>query len=127
MRLRQKRAIPALSAILACVAKDPAKAAFLYRKAAEQGDAIAACNLGYLYETGVGVTQSWEDAVYWYERSSEKREARAYYHLAWCVEYGKGTELSKERALDLYCLAAEQEYPGAADGVERLRKLLGEL
>ena len=71
------------------------------------------------------VTQSWEEAVYWYERSAEKREARAHYRLAWCVEYGQGTELSKERALELYRFAAEREYPGAAEAVERLERALG--
>ncbi len=54
------------------VAKDPAKAADLYRPAAESGDRVAACNLGYLYETGVGVAQNWADAVKWYTQAVEQ-------------------------------------------------------
>ena len=52
------------------------------------GDRVAACNLGYLYETGVGVAQSWADAVKWYRQAVEESEPRAQYNLAWCYEHG---------------------------------------
>ena len=55
------------------VEKNTARAAALYRQAAEGGDEVAACNLGYLYETGVGVDQSWPDAVKWYTRARRGR------------------------------------------------------
>ena len=59
------------------MAKDPAKAADLYRQDAEGGDRVAACNLGYLYETGVGVAQSWADAEKWYRQAHEESEPSA--------------------------------------------------
>ena len=46
------------------------KAATLFRKAAEGGDALAAYNLGYCYEHGIGVPASVDQAVIWYRRSA---------------------------------------------------------
>ena len=41
------------------------------------------CNLGWCYETGNGVEQSWEQAVLWYRRSAEEGDARAMCNLGW--------------------------------------------
>ena len=46
------------------------QAAALFRKAAEAGNALAAYNLGYCYEHGIGVTASVDQAMLWYRRSS---------------------------------------------------------
>lgn len=46
------------------------KAATLFRKAAETGDALAAYNLGYCFEHGIGVAASIDQAVFWYRRSA---------------------------------------------------------
>ena len=46
------------------------QAATLFRKAAEGGDALAAYNLGYCYEHGIGVTPSIDQALSWYRRSA---------------------------------------------------------
>ena len=102
--------------------KDPERAASLYRQAAEQGDQVAACNLGYLYETGVGVGQSWEEAVKWYRRSAEKSYPRAQYNLAWCYEHGKGVSRNLGRARELYQAAADQQYEGAQAAADRLKR-----
>ena len=86
---------------------------------------MAACNLGYLYETGVGVEQSWLQAAAWYEKAAMQDYPRAQYNLAWCCENGKGVERSRERALELYRAAAAVEYNGAAEAVARLEKESG--
>ena len=52
------------------------------------------CNLGWCYETGNGVEQSWEQAVLWYRRSAEEGDARAMCNLGWCYESGNGVEQS---------------------------------
>ena len=44
------------------------QAAYWFRKAAEQGDALSQHNLGAMYTTGQGVLQSHEHAVYWYRK-----------------------------------------------------------
>ena len=100
--------------------KDVARAAGLYRQAADQGDRTAACNLGYLYETGKGVAQSWQEAVRWYRQSAGAGYARAQYRLARCLETGHGTAKDADRALELYRQAADQGYEGAGEAVKRL-------
>lgn len=36
------------------------------QQSAEQGNAMAQCNLGYCYDEGNGVPQDYSKAVYWY-------------------------------------------------------------
>ena len=45
--------------------KDPARAALLYRKAAEMGYASAQVRLGWLYYKGIGVAQNEVEALEW--------------------------------------------------------------
>src|SRR3546814_19449438 len=52
------------------VERDLAKAAELYRAAAEQGLAEAQHNLGYLYERGLGVGRNPAEAAVWYRRAA---------------------------------------------------------
>ena len=47
-----------------------ARAAALFRRAAEAGNPLAAYNLGYCYEHGIGVTADPGQAVAWYRRSA---------------------------------------------------------
>jgi TPR repeat protein len=48
-----------------------------YRKAAEQGDAFAQNNLGYMYQYGYGVTKDYAEAVKWYRKAAEQGDADA--------------------------------------------------
>ena len=48
-----------------------------YRKAAEQGKAIAQYNLGYCYEKGLGVVKDPTEAVKWYRKAAEQGDAAA--------------------------------------------------
>jgi TPR repeat protein len=41
-----------------------------YRKAADQGDAFAQCNLGVMYENGYGVAKDMNKAVEWYRKAA---------------------------------------------------------
>ena len=59
------------------IAQDKTKAAKWYRKAAEQGNAIAQFNLGYLYAVGQGVTQDKAEAAKWYRKAVEQVHAEA--------------------------------------------------
>ncbi len=43
-----------------------------YRKAAEQGHALAQTNLGIMYEEGQGVGQDYKEAVGWYSKAAER-------------------------------------------------------
>ncbi|MGR3218297.1 MAG: tetratricopeptide repeat protein, partial [Candidatus Anammoxibacter sp.] len=47
------------------VAQDYKKAVYWYRKAAEQGDAMAQNSLGEMYESGLGVERNYVEAYKW--------------------------------------------------------------
>ena len=48
-----------------------------WRPLAEQGDAIAQFNLGYLYANGQGVPRDFVQARYWYEKAAAQGQADA--------------------------------------------------
>jgi len=52
--------------------KDAAEAVKWYRKAAEQGHALAQTNLGFMYEKGDGVPKDAAEAVKWYRKATEQ-------------------------------------------------------
>ncbi len=54
--------------------KDPVK---WYRKAAEQGDADAQHNLGWMYANGKGVIENDKEAVKWYRKAAEQGHTKA--------------------------------------------------
>jgi TPR repeat protein len=48
------------------VPKDEQQAVFWYRKAADQGDAVAQYNLGVMYANGTGVPKDEQHAYFWF-------------------------------------------------------------
>ena len=48
-----------------------------YRKAAAQGSAAAAFNLGFAYQNGLGVNANVKQAAIWYERAARAGSAEA--------------------------------------------------
>ena len=48
-----------------------------YRKAAEQGDSDAQCNLGCCYHMGSGVAKDQAEAVGWYRKAAEQGNSAA--------------------------------------------------
>ena len=59
------------------VAKDEARAFRLYQAAARQGHAYAQRNLGYMYRYGIGVEQSFPEALRWYRSAAHQGDAGA--------------------------------------------------
>ncbi|MGA8697070.1 MAG: tetratricopeptide repeat protein, partial [Xanthobacteraceae bacterium] len=59
------------------MSQDDTEAARLYRKAAEQGDAVAQQGLGYMYATGRGVPLDRCEAIVWYIKAAAKGDVRA--------------------------------------------------
>ena len=55
---------------------------------AEQGDASAQKNLGYMYSHGEGVPEDDAEAVKWYRKAAEQGDADAQYNVG--VMYGRG-------------------------------------
>ena len=61
-----------------------------YRKAAEQGDAVAQCNLGVCYYNGDGVPRDYTEAVRWFRKAAEQGNAGAQHNLGVCYAKGHG-------------------------------------
>lgn len=83
------------------------------RKPAASGDARAQNNLGYLYEHGLGVAQSFEQALHWYRKASDAGLPEARYNLATLYHHGRGVPRSFENALALFTAAAQAGYADA--------------
>ncbi|HIU97479.1 MAG TPA: sel1 repeat family protein, partial [Candidatus Ornithoclostridium faecigallinarum] len=59
------------------VKQDWQKAVEWYAKAAEQGDAVAQCNLGICYANGQGVKQDRQKAIEWYTKAAQQGDEYA--------------------------------------------------
>ena len=75
---------------------------------AEQGNADAQFDLGFMYENGTGVLQDYAEAVKWYRLSAEQGNAEAQYSLGFMYSSGTGVIHDYAEALKWYRLAAEQ-------------------
>ena len=95
------------------VPQDDAQAAYWYRKAAEQGDAVAQNNLGGLYAHGQGVPQDYAQAAVWYRKAAEQGYAVAQYALGVFYSHGQGVPHDDAQAAFWWRKAAEQNYATA--------------
>ena len=57
--------------------QDKKEAARLYRLSAEQGNAYAQCNLGFMYERGEGVPKDLNEARKWYQKAAAQGDELA--------------------------------------------------
>ena len=67
--------------------ENKAKAAKLFREAAEQGHVSSQFNLGVMYDTGVGVPKDMTEATKWIRKAAEQGHE---YAKEWLEENGKG-------------------------------------
>src|SRR5271165_6495694 len=74
---------------------------------AEQGDAEAQSNLGYMYATGHGVPQDDKEAVRWYRLAAEQGLAQAQLSLGYVYGTGHGVPQDDKEAVRWYRLAEE--------------------
>jgi TPR repeat protein len=84
-----------------------------FRKAAEQNNATAQCNLGVCYAIGQGVTEDHAEALNWYRRAAEQNDTRAQLYLGVCYADGQGVAKDEAEAVKWYRKAAEQNNAGA--------------
>ena len=80
------------------------------RRAAEQGDASAQTNLGFMYSRGRGVGKDDRKAVRWYRKAAEQGDATAQSNLGFMYERGRGVGKDDREAVRWYRKAAEQGY-----------------
>jgi TPR repeat protein len=77
-------------------------------QAAEQGNAEAQCQLGWMYQHGHGVEQSDEEAVAWYRKAADQGNATAQCSLGGLYADGRGVGQSDAEAMAWYGKAAGQ-------------------
>jgi hypothetical protein len=104
-----------------CIAPDHAKAAFWFRKAAEQSYARAQFALAQLYVKGDGLQQNYTRAAYWYLQAARQGNTDAMVKLGDLYAKGQGVKQNAAQAASLYLQAARH---GNADGQENLGRML---
>ena len=67
--------------------------------AAEQGNAAAQSNLGFMYDNGRGVPQSDTEAVFWYRKAAEQGYVFAQSNLGFMCSNGRGTPQNDTEAV----------------------------
>ena len=66
------------------------EAAKWFRRAADQGDALAQFYLGVMYNEGRGVPQDYAEAAKWYRLAADQGDAQAQYNLGLSYARGEG-------------------------------------
>jgi TPR repeat protein len=95
------------------VAQDYAEAARWYRKAADQGHALAQFNLGNAYFKGRGVTQDYAEAARWYRKAADQGNVLAQFNLGKAYFKGEGVAQDYAEAARWYRKAADQGHANA--------------
>jgi formylglycine-generating enzyme required for sulfatase activity/uncharacterized caspase-like protein len=89
-----------------------------YEQAVSSGNSEAMNALGYMYQTGTGVTKDTKQAKSWYERSYSLSNNKAAYNLGYMYEFG--VEVNIIKAKEYYQKSCDW---GDANGCERLKHL----
>jgi TPR repeat protein len=88
---------------------DQSEAVKWYRKAAEQGNAVAQCTIGEIYSGGLcGLTIDNKEAVKWYRLAAEQGIAEAQFNLSSCYRNGQGVDTNEIESAKWLRKAAEQ-------------------
>lgn len=92
------------------------------RSLAEHGDPVAQNTVDLKYYAGLGVKQSYAEAVKWYRKAAEQGDADAQFLLGVMYHEGHGVERSDAEAAKWWRRAAEQGDDNAKQALEALRK-----
>ena len=92
---------------------DYASALQIWRDLAEQGDAAAQNNIGYMYENGQGTSQDYTEAVKWWRRAAAQGVVAAQHNLGVMYATGRGVPHNDAEAVKWYRLAAERGFAKA--------------
>ena len=80
---------------------------------ANQGDAQAQFQLGWMYSKGEGVSEDDQEAVKWYRLAAEQRHAHAQYNLGLMYDSGWGVPKDDKEAVKWFRRAAEMGFAEA--------------
>src|SRR5205823_426962 len=89
------------------VPKDVMKAAALYQKAADEGNANAENRLAILYVNGQGVPKDFVKAAFWYGKAADQGNAGAENTLGTFYQNGQGSPQNLTKAAYWYQKAAD--------------------
>lgn len=89
-------------------AKDYAKAMKYYLYAAEKNNDVAQCQIGNMYDIGLGVTKDYAVAMKWYLKSAEQGNVLAQFCLGTMYYLGQGVAKDYAESFKWYHKAAEQ-------------------
>lgn len=88
--------------------KDGKAAISYFEKSAELGSVNALFNIGYIYNSGLGIQEDKKKAFYWYIKAALKGHVNAQFNCGAMYDGGIGTKTDKVKALQWYEKAAEQ-------------------
>lgn len=101
-----------------------AKAAELFKIAAEAGSSDAQFALGVMHQNGQGVPINYMDAAKWYEKAARQDNPNAQYLLGLSYKEGSGVAKDPAEAYKWMHLAAEQGNPDHVEARNHLALLL---
>jgi TPR repeat protein len=87
------------------------------RKAAEQANAEARANLGWLYQNGLGVPQNYTEAMRWYRMAAEQGSSWSQTRIGMFYQNGWDVAQDYAEAMRWHRKAAEQGNPEAQTSV----------
>jgi TPR repeat protein len=93
-----------------------------YLTKAEQGDANAQYNLGYMYYYGEEVPKNHGEALKWFHFAAEKNDADAQYNLGCMYGRGEGTKKDHRQSIEWFQRAAAQGHAEAQEIIEKMFK-----
>ena len=106
------------------MAQDYKQAVAWYRKAAEQGDAMAQSNLGGMYDKGRGVAQDDKQAVAWYRKAAEQGDVDAQFNLGVMYNTGSGVAQDYKQSYAWFSSAAANGHSNAVKARDIMAKRL---
>jgi hypothetical protein len=96
------------------------QAAAAYRQAAEAGDVRAMYELGIIYQSGNGLSQSYADALKWYSAALQNGFEPAKIALGILYQNGWGVAQDLAKANTFYVSAEKSEIPRVASAAKEL-------
>ncbi len=98
------------------IPKDARRAVRYYRRAADAGDAEAACNLGACYQFGTGVRKDLKKSFFYSKFAADRGDSMAFLHVGEDYCLGNGVRRNYRKAFDWFRRAWFARPGGAAAG-----------
>ncbi|MCL2812846.1 MAG: TIR domain-containing protein [Clostridia bacterium] len=91
----------------------------LLREKARAGDPEFKYGIGYCYYRGIGIKESYIEALKWIKPAAEQGHVDAQFHLGYMLSLGEGISSDKEEAAKWYQLSANQGHAVAQNNLAR--------